>query len=100
MGYIKKEKKPLISSESEEDEEEPEEEVDSGPKITAEDYLDDDFDPAVIAALFAEDDEVVRSSGKRKAPKERKVAESFDTSEEDEESEDAEETSTKKTKSR
>merc|ERR1719189_280651 len=55
-SYIKKEKKPLISSESEDDEEEPEEEVDSGPKITADDYLDDDFDPAVIAALFAEDD--------------------------------------------
>merc|ERR1712113_509244 len=84
-SYIKKEKKPMISSESEDEEEENKEaeSEDSGPKITADDYLEDDVDPAVIAALFAEDDEVVRPSVKRKAPKERKISESSDASDEE-----------------
>ena len=66
---------------NQEDEAESEED---GPKITADDYLEDDVDPAVIAALFAEDDEIVRPSGKRKAPKERKLSESSDSSVEEE----------------
>merc|ERR1719330_1736598 len=90
-SYIKKEKKPALSSESEvEDEDTEEVEVeDNSPKITEDDYLGDDIDPAVIAALFAEADEVVRPSGKRKAPKERKISES--TEESEDEVEEAEE---------
>lgn len=63
------------------------EEEDNSRKITADDYLEDDMDPAVIAALFAEADEVVRPSSKRKAPKERKVSESSEEEEEEEEEE-------------
>jgi hypothetical protein len=90
-SYIKKEKKPALSSESEvEDEDTEEAEVENNsPKITEDDYLGDDIDPAVIAALFAEADEVVRPSAKRKAPKERKISESTEESEDEEE--DAEE---------
>merc|ERR1712113_1029190 len=92
-SYIKKEKKPMISSESEDEEEENKEaeSEDSGPKITADDYLEDDVDPAVIAALFAEDDEIVRPSGKRKAPKERKISESSEGTSEEEGEENEEE---------
>merc|ERR1712083_661185 len=84
-SYIKKEKGPLISSESE-DEEEEEEPEDEGPQITADDYLEDfpEEDIRVIEALFADDDEVVRkTSGKRKAPTVRNISESSDEEEEE-----------------
>jgi len=86
-SYIKKEKGPLISSESE-DEEEEEEVEEEGPQITADDYLEDfpEEDIRVIEALFAEDDEVVRKTTKRKAPKVRNISESSDE-EEDEDGE-------------
>merc|ERR1712130_447468 len=88
-SFVKREVKPDISSESEEEEEEVElESVDSGPKITADDYIEDELDPAVIAALFAEDEEIVRPSGKRKAPKERKISESSEATSEEEEEEE------------
>lgn len=85
-SYIKKETKPALSSESEVEDEDTEEveSEDNSPKITEDDYLGDDIDPAVIAALFAEADEVVRPSAKRKAPKERKLSESTGVSEDDE----------------
>merc|ERR1712218_611881 len=87
-SYIKKETKPALSSESEVEDEDTEEveSEDNSPKITEDDYLGDDIDPAVIAALFAEADEVVRPSAKRKAPKERKLSESSDSSDEEESS--------------
>jgi len=91
-SYIKKEKGPLISSESE-DEDEDEEAEDEGPQITADDYLEDfpEEDIRVIEALFADDDEVVRkTSGKRKAPTVRNISESSD--EEDEDDGEAEKT--------
>jgi len=93
-SYIKKEKGPLISSESE-DEDEEEEVEEHGPQITEDDYLEDfpEEDINVIEALFAEDDEVVRKSTKRKAPTVRAMSES---SEEDEENEDEEEVDERK----
>ena len=88
-SYIKKEKKPALSSDSEvEDGDTEEVEVeDNIPKITEDDYLGDDIDPAVSGALFAEADEVVRPSAKRKAPKERKISESAEESEDEVEEE-------------
>ena len=88
-SYIKKEKKPALSSDSEvEDGDTEEVEVeDNIPKITEDDYLGDDIDPAVSGALFAESDEVVRPSAKRKAPKERKISESAEESEDEVEEE-------------
>eukprot|EP00092_Neocalanus_flemingeri_P014188 GFUD01015307.1.p1 GENE.GFUD01015307.1~~GFUD01015307.1.p1 ORF type:complete len:2572 (+),score=650.46 GFUD01015307.1:122-7837(+) len=84
-SYIKKEKKPLISSESEdEDEEEPLEE--EGLQIGAGDYLEDfpdDDDLPVIEALFGVDDEIVRPSSKRKAPRVRKFTESSENSDDE-----------------
>merc|ERR1712173_461217 len=75
-SYIKKEKKLLISSESEDNEEE-EEPVEDFP---------DDVDLPVIEALFGDDDEIVRPSSKRKAPRIRKITEtSEENSGEDEE---------------
>merc|ERR1712203_821923 len=87
-SYIKKEKGPLISSESE-DEDEEEEAEEEGPQITADDYLEDfpEEDINVIEALFAEDDEVVRKTTKRKAPKVKNISESSDEEEEDEDGE-------------
>merc|ERR1712029_1033241 len=92
-------KKPALSSESEvEDEDTEEMEVeDNSPKITEDDYLGDDIDPAVIAALFAEADEVVRPSAKRKAPKERKISESTEESEDEVEEEEKQEVVKSKT---
>merc|ERR1712203_224771 len=89
-SYIKKEKGPLISSESE-DEEEEEEPEDVGPQITADDYLEDfpEEDIRVIEALFADDDEVVRkTSGKRKAPTVRNISESSDEEEDEDDGEE------------
>merc|ERR1712083_766830 len=88
-SYIKKEKKPLISSESEDNEEEAQ---DEGPQIGAGDFLEDfpdDVDLPVIEALFGEDDEIVRPSSKRKAPRVRKITESSEENSGDE-SEDEE----------
>jgi len=88
-SYIKKEKGPLISSESE-DEDEDEEAEDEGPQITADDYLEDfpEEDIRVIEALFADDDEVVRkTSGKRKAPTVRNISESSDEEEDEDDGE-------------
>jgi len=87
-SYIKKEKKPLISSESEDDEDEKEEEEeDNVPVIGADDYLDDfaEEDIPAIEALFSEDDEIVRPSSKRRAPRVRKFSETSDEEGEDEE---------------
>merc|ERR1712130_1088556 len=84
-SYIKKEKKPLISSESEDNEEE--EAQDEGPQIGAGDFLEDfpdDVDLPVIEALFGEDDEIVRPSSKRKAPRVRKITESSEENSGDE----------------
>merc|ERR1711962_1667755 len=94
-SYIKKEKGPLISSESEDGEEE-EEVEEEGPQITADDYLEDfpEEDIRVIEALFAEDDEVVRKTTKRKAPKVRNISESSD--EEEDEDREKEEKKTNK----
>jgi protein Jumonji len=91
-SYIKKEKKPLISSESEDNDEEEEEVHDEGPQIGAGDFLEDfpdDVDLPVIEALFGEDDEIVRPSSKRKAPRVRKFTESSEENSGDE-SEDEE----------
>merc|ERR1712096_195930 len=84
-SYIKKEKKPLISSESEDDEEE--EPVEGGLHIGAGDFLEDfpDDDLPVIEALFGENDEIIRPTTKRKAPRERKFTE---TSESDDRSDE------------
>merc|ERR1711915_585106 len=88
-SYIKKEKKLLISSESEDNEEEEEQVEDEGPQIGADDFLEDfpdDVDLPVIEALFGDDDEIVRPSSKRKAPRVRKITEtSEENSGEDEE---------------
>ena len=78
-SYIKKEKKPLISSESEDNDEDEEQVEDEGPQIGAGDFLEDfpdDLDLPVIEALFGENDEIVRPSSKRKAPRVRKFTES------------------------
>jgi len=86
-SYIKKEKKPLISSESEDNDEEEEEAQDEGPQIGAGDFLEDfpdDVDLPVIEALFGEDDEIVRPSSKRKAPRVRKITESSEENSGDE----------------
>merc|ERR1711909_223756 len=97
-SYIKKEKKPLISSESEDNDEEEEEAQDEGPQIGAGDFLEDfpdDVDLPVIEALFGEDDEIVRPSSKRKAPRVRKITESSEENSGDE-SEDEEAAQQKK----
>lgn len=86
-SYIKKEKKPLISSESEDNDEEEEQVDDEGPQIGAGDYLEDfpdDVDLPVIEALFGEDDEIVRPSCKRRAPRVRKFTESSEENSDDE----------------
>jgi len=91
-SYIKKEKKPLISSESEDNDEDEEQVEDEGPQIGAGDFLEDfpdDLDLPVIEALFGENDEIVRPSSKRKAPRVRKFTETSDEGS-DEESEDDE----------
>merc|ERR1711915_286685 len=69
--------------------EEEEQVEDEGPQIGADDFLEDfpdDVDLPVIEALFGDDDEIVRPSSKRKAPRVRKITEtSEENSEEDEE---------------
>jgi len=91
-SYIKKEKKPLISSESEDNDDEEEEAQDEGPQIGAGDFLEDfpdDVDLPVIEALFGEDDEIVRPSSKRKAPRVRKITESSEENSGDESEDEA-----------
>merc|ERR1712173_504246 len=77
---------------SEDNDEEEEEAQDEGPQIGAGDFLEDfpdDVDLPVIEALFGEDDEIVRPSSKRKAPRVRKFTESSEENSGDE-SEDEE----------